>query len=636
MHLAAPANCIIVVEALNTDGIIKSDATHWSLNDILKTIPPEILSVKPVLGIKKMLQINWELHALSDDLNYILRFKTVNSTHWMEVNFSETEVYNLTGLQASTEYIISLRCKTNKSRIWSDWSQEKMGMTEEEVPHVLDLWRILKPVKEDGRRPVRLLWKKAKGAPVLEKTLGYNIRYFPENTTNVTEMRTTNQTLDLHLGDETYRVSVTSYNSLGNSIASTLKIPDIHEKPFQCIEAMQVCLVQDQLVVEWQCSCTVVDTWMVEWFPDLDSELSAFSWESVSQAKNWTVHQDKLKPFLCYNISVYPVLQDKVGEPYSIQAYSKEKIPCIGPETKVENIGVKTVTISWKEIPKELRNGFISNYTIFYQAEGGKEFSETVNSSTLHYGLESLTRKTSYSVQVMASTRAGGIKGDTINFKTLSIDVFDIVLITCLVGGGLLMLIIFVMISGYHKPSKLIQLCWPDVPNPAESSIATWLGADFKSKVNLKEFDDSMNTEDRTLKSCSAPTDLIDKLVVNFGNFLEEASIEVAGKSQENILGVEKNEYVTSPYRSDCAPVKSLKEPLALTEIPSRKSQHLYSGMAEETCSEAKEELSSPGHSLGTDHICGDRAQNPYLKNSVTTREFLLFEKLPDPTKREV
>ncbi|EHB16277.1 Interleukin-31 receptor A, partial [Heterocephalus glaber] len=642
--IAAPAHCTIVVEAQNADGIIKSDTTHWSLNDILKTIPPKILSVKPVLGIKKMLQIQWELHALSDDLKYILRFKTVNSTHWMEVNFSDVEVYNLTGLQASTEYVIALRCKTNKSRIWSDWSQEKTGMTEEEgkllpvipFPHVLDLWRILRPVEEDGRRPVRLLWKKAKGAPVLEKTLGYNIWYFPENNTNVTEMRTTNQTLDLCLRGETYRVSVISYNSLGNSIPVTLRIPDIHEKAFQCIKAMQACLVQDQLVVEWQCSCLEVETWMVEWFPDLDSELSAFSWESVSQAKNWTIHQDKLKPFLCYNISVYPVLQDRVGEPYSIQAYSKESIPLRGPETKVENIGVKTVTISWKEIPKKLRNGFISNYTIFYQAEGGKEFSKTVNSSTLHYGLESLTRKTSYTLQVMASTRAGGKKGDMINFKTLSISVFEIVLITCLVGGGLLMLIIFTMVSGCKKPSKLTQLCWPDVPNPAESSIATWLGADFKNKVNLKEFDDSVNTEDRILKLCSAPTDLIDKLVVNFGNFLEEASIEVAGKSQENILGVEKNEYVTAPYGSDCPQGKSFEEPLALTENPLRKSQHLYSGMAEEICSGAKEELPSSGQSIGPGHICGDRAQNPYLKNSVTTREFLMLEKLPDHTKREV
>lgn len=49
------------------------------------------------------------------------------------------------------------------------------------------------------------------------------------------------------------------------------------------------------------------------------------------------------------------------------------KVPSTGPVTKAENIGVKTVTIMWKEIPKRQRNGFISNYTIFYQAEDGKE-----------------------------------------------------------------------------------------------------------------------------------------------------------------------------------------------------------------------------------------------------------------------
>lgn len=47
--------------------------------------------------------------------------------------------------------------------------------------------------------------------------------------------------------------------------------------------------------------------------------------------------------------------------------------------------------------------------------------AKTVGASTLRCGLESLRRKTSYSVQVMASTSAGGVNGTRINFKTLSI-----------------------------------------------------------------------------------------------------------------------------------------------------------------------------------------------------------------------
>uniref|UniRef100_A0A8C4LV88 Interleukin-31 receptor subunit alpha n=1 Tax=Equus asinus asinus TaxID=83772 RepID=A0A8C4LV88_EQUAS len=643
--ITIPDNYTIQVEAQNADGIIKSDITQWRLDTIVKTEPPEIYSVKPVLGIKRMVQIKWKRPVLapkSTTLKYRLRFRTVNGAGWMEVNFKEGSngdtTYNLTGLQAFTEYVVALQCVAEESVFWSGWSQEKMGTTEEEAPHGLDLWRVLRPAMVDGRRPVQLLWKKARGAPVLEKTLGYNIQYFPENNTNLTKtVNTTNQQLDLYLGGETYWVSVISYNSLGESSLATLRIPAIDEKPFQCIEAMHSCLTQDQLVVEWQSSASEVDTWMVEWFPVLDSEPSIFSWESVSGARNWTIQQDELKPFWCYNISVYPMLQDQVGEPYSIQAYVKEGIPSVGPVSKVENIGVKTVTITWKEIPMSRRNGFISNYTIFYQAEDGKEFSKTVNSSILQYGLESLTRMTSYTVQVMASTSAGGINGTRINFKTLSISVFEIFLITSLVGGSLLILIIPTVAYGLKKPNKLKHLCWPDVPNPAKSSIAMWRGDNFEDKLNVKEFDDSVNMEEeRILKPCSVPSDLIDKLVVDFENFLEEFSTEEPGKGQENILGGEKNEYVTSPYRPYCPTGKQFKELPLSTEIPSRKSQCLSSGVPEGTSSEDKEQLLSSASSLGLDHLCEEGAPNPYLKNSVTTREFLVPEKLPDQTKREV
>uniref|UniRef100_A0A452TW10 Interleukin-31 receptor subunit alpha n=1 Tax=Ursus maritimus TaxID=29073 RepID=A0A452TW10_URSMA len=502
-----PDNYTIQVEAQNADGIIKSDITHWNLDAIMKIEPPEIFSAKSVLGIKRMLQIKWKrpvLAPLSSSLKYTLRFRTINSAYWVN------ETYNLTGLRAFTEYVIALRCAPAESMFWSGWSQEKVGTTEEEAPYGLDLWRVLRPAKVDGRRPVQLMWKKASGAPVLEKALGYNIWYFPENNTNLTEtVNTTNQTHELYLGGKTHWVYVISYNSLGESPVATLRIPAIDEKSFQCIEAMQACLTQDQLVVEWQSSVPEVDTWMVEWFPDLDSKPSTFSWESVSQARNWTIQKDELKPFWCYNISVYPVLGDRVGQPYSIQAYIREGIPSVGPVTEADNIGVKTVTITWKEIPKSQRNGFIRNYTIFYQAEDGKEFSRTVNSNILQYGLESLTRKTSYTLQVMASTSAGGKNGTKINFKTLSISEYFLYALDKNVGG---------------LPNELLTTSCVD-------------------KLNLKEFDDPMNMEgDGALKPYSAPSDFIDKLVVNFENFLEEVSTEELGKGQENILKDEKNE----------------------------------------------------------------------------------------------
>ncbi|XP_062067861.1 interleukin-31 receptor subunit alpha [Lepus europaeus] len=616
----------VEVEAENAEGIVKSYVTEWHTDSIVKTEPPEILSVKPVLGVKRMVQVKWKAPALAPEppnFSYRLRFWTVNSTSRKRLQFPSNDyAYNLTRLQASTEYVVNLQCAVGGSKFWSDLSREVRGVTEAEAPYGLELWRVLRPAEVDGKRPVRLLWKKARGAPVLEETLFYNIQYSPENNPNLTETEnTTDQQLELRLGGETYRVAVMSYNSLGHSPEAKLRIPAIHEKPFRCIEGMQARLAQGLLVVEWQSCDLEVDAWMVEWVPDLDSERSTLSWESVSGAQKWTIQQDKLKPLWCYNISVYPVLQDEVGEPYSIQAYAKEGIPSKGPMTRVENIGLKTARITWKEIPKSERNGFINNYTIFYQAEDGREFSKTVNSSILQYDLESLTRKTSYAVWVMASTSAGGYNGTTLNFKTLSVNVLEIILITSLVGGGLLLLFILTVAYGLKKPNKLTHLCWPDVPNPAESSLATWHGH-FKGERNLKELDDSVNTEDRILKSRSAPRDLIDKLVVNFENFLEDVSTGEAGKGWESIWAGEKNEYVTSPSRRDCLPGRSVEGALPSTEpLPTTPGGG---------CSEAPGQPLPSGPGLRE----GD-TPTLYLKNSVTTREFLVSEALPDRTERQ-
>lgn len=47
--------------------------------------------------------------------------------------------------------------------------------------------------------------------------------------------------------------------------------------------------------------------------------------------------------------------------------------------------GKNEVTVKWKEISKDKRNGFISNYTIFYKPEDGKELSKyTLNSSSFN------------------------------------------------------------------------------------------------------------------------------------------------------------------------------------------------------------------------------------------------------------
>lgn len=56
----------------------------------------------------------------------------------MEVSFEKEKgierkhTYNLTGLQAFTEYEVALRCAARESAFWSGWSPVRSGATEEE------------------------------------------------------------------------------------------------------------------------------------------------------------------------------------------------------------------------------------------------------------------------------------------------------------------------------------------------------------------------------------------------------------------------------------------------------------------------------------------------------------------------
>lgn len=83
------------------------------------------------------------------------------------------------------------------------------------------------------------------------------------------------------------------------------------------------------------------------------------------------------------------------------------------------------------------------------------------------------------------------------------------------------------------------------------------------------------------------------------------------------------------------APPTSSKAPPMAAEAPPREPQRLCSGSQEGTSPEAEEQLVPSAQRPGPASACEEEgAPTPYLKNSVTTREFLVSEERPDQTKR--
>ncbi|NXY31549.1 IL31R protein, partial [Pomatorhinus ruficollis] len=328
---------------------------------------------------------------------------------------------NLTGLWDSTEYSVAVRCINNESAFWSGWSGEKNESTEEEAPSgKVDLWRVIESSHSSRNRFVHLMWKQLKSFPPSGRILGYKIQYFPEN--KAAHKRTNNSTekkITLLLNEEAHIVSVTAYNSAGESPEAILRIPNTDEKPSQVIETVITSTTNEEVVVQWITSEPETTKYVVEWYEELEMDPFGRSWQYVSNSTEWKNNKKNFKPFICYNISVYPIYGNNVAAPFYTQIYAQEKKPSEGPVADTGILGKNEVTIKWNEISKAKRNGFITNYTIFYKPEDGKEFNETVNSDVLQYRLKSLQANTQYTVQIMASNQAGGTIGEQKTFRTL-------------------------------------------------------------------------------------------------------------------------------------------------------------------------------------------------------------------------
>ncbi|NXM66024.1 IL31R protein, partial [Serilophus lunatus] len=330
---------------------------------------------------------------------------------------------NLTDLWDSTEYSFAIRCISNKSIFWSEWSGEKTGSIEEKASSgKVDVWRVIESSRSSGSRSVHLMWKPSNSFPAFGKILGYKIQYFPENKTALKKAKTSTDTkITLLLNGEAHIISVTANNSAGNFSEAILRIPSTDEKTSQIIETARAFTTNEEVVVKWIASNSEAAKYVVEWYEELEMDPFARSWQYVLNSTNWKTNKNNFKPFVCYNISVYPLHGNKVEAPYSFQTYVQEKSPSEGPVADTGIPGKNEVVVKWNEIPKDKRNGFITNYTIFYKPKDGKELNETVNSDVLQYRLKSLQANTQYTVYIMASNKAGGTIGKQKTFKTLKL-----------------------------------------------------------------------------------------------------------------------------------------------------------------------------------------------------------------------
>ncbi|XP_009699575.1 PREDICTED: interleukin-31 receptor subunit alpha-like, partial [Cariama cristata] len=271
---------------------------------------------------------------------------------------------------------------------------------------------------------------------------------------------------------------------------------------------------------------------------------------------------------------------------------------------------------------------------------------ETVNSDVLQYRLKSLQSNTQYTVYIMANNEAGGTSGEPKTFKTLKFNKEDVIFIALPVGLSMLFLL-GLWITCILKKHAFKKVCWPDIPNPAESIAVEWpLDASMNNSF-LKGVTSEAKTIDfedvSVLEHCFPEESQEGSLLMNCENHDSECTdINTEGmiNGGKKVLCNEENEVAkcispSMPYISTDQDTRSQMHSGLIAAREIQPTEMLEDDLCESRQTSIKNEENYNEEVLKLEDFSEKALFNPYLKNSVKTREFIVSENLPEHSKNE-
>uniref|UniRef100_A0A8C2SPP4 Interleukin-6 receptor subunit beta n=1 Tax=Coturnix japonica TaxID=93934 RepID=A0A8C2SPP4_COTJA len=424
-------NLEVWVEAANALGKAESDRLVFDPIEIVKPLPPHNLSVNSGI-LPTVLKLSWEnrISAAVMKLKFNIRYRISSDTNWMQVPPEDTASprtsFSIQGLRPYTEYVFSIRCmKEDGVGFWSDWSEEKIGVTTEDKPsRGPAIWRTIDASPSPSFWTVRLMWKalepyEANGVILLYEV---TVRAKPPLSHPPWRYNVTTTSLTLKLPNGTYEVTLIAHNRVGASPPSVLLIPSSNSKaPVKNIRTLPK---DGKLWVGWAAPNNVLK-YVIEWCLMSNSSDCITEWQIEPGSIQGTYLKGDIKPFKCYLITVYPLYADGQGSGQSVKAYLQQDPVSVDP-------------------------------------------------SKTEYTLSSLASDTLYTVRMMAYTDEGGRSGPDFTFTTQKFGRGEIEAIVVPVCLAFLLIVLLGVLFCFNKRDLIKKHIWPNVPDPSKSNIAQW------------------------------------------------------------------------------------------------------------------------------------------------------------------
>ncbi|KAJ6662612.1 hypothetical protein lerEdw1_011749 [Lerista edwardsae] len=244
-------------------------------------------------------------------------------------------------LDANTKYEFQVRCRlTRTGRFWSQWSNSTTYMTPETVPSsVLDVWRHLGPVYENGSQEITVLIKPFHPKESRGRILDYSV--FWENHGEMMNLHnTTETTCKVLVPAAVTTVYVTARNSKGSSKPANITVKQQPHNDYELPSPTNTTVIRDEqngISVMWEPPESIgklVLWYIVEWTSgDWHHHYQHDTvWKKVPIQNTTTYIQGDIQAGQNLNISVYAVYQDGVSKACSVQSFSKDQLSAKKPQ----------------------------------------------------------------------------------------------------------------------------------------------------------------------------------------------------------------------------------------------------------------------------------------------------------------
>ncbi|XP_028936276.1 granulocyte colony-stimulating factor receptor [Ornithorhynchus anatinus] len=500
-HLQMYQKMELWVLAQNVLGAAESSHLCIDPADVVKPDPPSLRKALSVMQRPGCLRLDWRGHNATDHVEQVceLRHRTYGAPAWTVVSpfLTHGPRSDPCGFLPFTTYLLQMRCRRreeSQGSYWSDWSQGLWVTTAQQAPTgQLDAWWKLTPLSQE-MLDIQLLWKPMQVKETHGWILGYRVSRRLQGPAGDTQTlcNTTELGCRFSLPAGVRDVFITAFNAAGDSPPTQVTFWEVRGPPLLGLHTSP--RDPHSLWVRWEPPRTATHGYVLEWCPAaLPSPLSCnTSWRIERDgSSNQVLLDENIEPFQPYEISVFPLYVGGMGPPQQTQAYSQEKAPSCAPKPQLRNIGESWAELMWEPVPLRLRNGILTHYTIFWTDTHDHVAYSVLNASSRTCILSGLEPGSLYRVHMMASTAAGSVNSTDLTLATVALNekgMHILFILFCLFFP----LLVCITATCFRESKKMKNQLWPNVPDPARSSLRGWLPQSLEEEnIQLPNLRDS-------------------------------------------------------------------------------------------------------------------------------------------------